>query len=139
MHNSSVSSSGRRYPLRETVLEAWKHLGLKEIPDGNNGAPQGVAELVENRRDGLRQLTSNVYPLKGAHVMTETTVSRIILSDNDRYSKVATGVELSDGRHININPGGEVLVCGGAHRSPQILMLSGIGDNSELQKHGIRQ
>ena len=139
MHTSSVSSSGRRYPLRETVLEAWKHLGLKEIPDANNGAPQGVAELVDNRHDGLRQLTNNAYPLKGAHVMTETMVSRIILSDNDRYSKVATGVELSDGRHINIKPGGEVLICGGAYRSPQILMLSGIGDNSELQKHRIRQ
>ncbi|KAG7006551.1 hypothetical protein G7Y79_00014g037260 [Physcia stellaris] len=41
----TVSSSGRRYALRDTVLKAWKHIGLKEIPDANNGAPQGVAEV----------------------------------------------------------------------------------------------
>ena len=133
MYTASVSSSGRRYPLRDTVLKAWKHIGLKEIADANNGAPQGVAELVENRRDGLRQLTSVAYVLNGAQVMTDTMVRRIILKD----SKVATGVELADGRHLNVKPGGEVLVCGGAYRSPQLLMLSGLGDSSVLQKHGI--
>lgn len=138
MHTSSVTSSGRHYPLRENVLNAWKHIGLEEIPDANNGAPQGVAELVENRRDGLRQLTSVVYPLKGAHVMTETFVARIILSDS-KLGKVATGVELAGGRQLSVKAGGEVLLCGGAYRSPQVLMLSGIGEKSTLARHGIPQ
>lgn len=139
MHTSSVSSSGRRYPLRETVLEAWKRLGLQEIPDANNGAPQGVAELVENRRDGLRQLASDVYPLKGAEIMTETMVSRVLMNDNDESGKAASGVELADGRQLHLKVGGEVLLCGGAYRSPQVLMLSGIGDSSILQQHEIPQ
>lgn len=138
MHTSSVTSSGRHYPLRETILNAWKHVGLKEIPDGNTGAPQGVAELVENRLDGLRQLTSAAYPLKGAHIMTETLVARILLSES-KLGKVATGVELVDGRKMSVKAGGEVLVCAGAYRSPQVLMLSGIGEKSILTQHGIEQ
>lgn len=74
MYTSSVTTSGRKYPLREVILQAWKRLGLNEVEDANNGLPQGVAEMVENRRDGLRQLTSQVYPLKAVHIMTETMV-----------------------------------------------------------------
>ncbi|KAI4170017.1 MAG: hypothetical protein LQ343_005266 [Gyalolechia ehrenbergii] len=138
MHTSSVSTSGRHYPLRDTVLRAWKRLGLDEVPDANNGSPQGIAELVENRRNGLRQLTSVAYPLKGVQVMTETLVHRIILTDG-KQGKVATGVELVDGRQLFVATGGEVLLSGGAYRSPQVLMLSGIGDKDELEKHGITQ
>ncbi|KAL8833600.1 MAG: hypothetical protein Q9170_004183 [Blastenia crenularia] len=138
MHTSSVTTSGRRYPLCETIRDAWKEIGLKEIPDANNGAPQGVAELVENRRDGLRQLTSVAYSLNGVHIITEKLVSRIVLSDGN-LGKVATGVELIGGRQLNVKAGGEVLLCGGAYRSPQVLMLSGIGDKTVLSQHGIPQ
>ena len=138
MHTSSVKTSGRRYPLREKILQAWKRLGLKEINDANNGFPQGVAELVENRRDGLRQLTSQVYPLKGADIMLETMVKRILLSDGP-HGKVAIGVELADGRPLYLKPGGEVLLCAGSYRSPQVLMLSGIGPKDELARHNISQ
>ena len=138
MYTSSVTTSGRKYPLREDILQAWKGLGLKQVEDANNGSPEGVAELVENRRDGLRQLTSQVYPLKGVQVMTETMVKRIILTDGP-HDKVATGVELTDARQLHVKTGGEVLVCAGAYRSPQILMLSGIGPKDELAKHDIPQ
>jgi len=70
--------------------------------------------------------------------MTETMVHRIILRD-DKKGKIAAGVELANGRQISVKTGGEVLLCGGAYRSPQALMLSGIGDPVELRKHGIRQ
>ena len=138
MYTSSVTTSGRKYPLREVVLQAWKGLGLKQVEDANNGFPQGIAELVENRRDGLRQLTSQVYPLKGVQVMTETMVKRVILNDGP-HSKVATGVELADARQLHVKTGGEVLLCAGAYRSPQILQLSGIGPKDELAKHNIPQ
>ena len=136
MHTCSVTTSGRKYPLRENVLQAWKRLGLEEIEDANNGFPQGVAELVENRRDGLRQLTSDVYSLKGAHILTETMVKRVILADGPQ-GKVAIGVELADGRQLLVETGGEVFLCGGSYRSPQLLMLSGIGAKDELAKHNI--
>ena len=101
MYTSSVTTSGRHYPLRQTILNAWKGLGLKQIEDANNGFSQGIAELVENRRNGLRQLTSEVYPLEGAHILPETTVNRILLSDSPQ-GKIATSVELADMRQLHI-------------------------------------
>ena len=138
MHTASVTTSGRDYPLRNDILKAWKRLGLKEVEDANNGFPQGIAELVENRRDGLRQLTSQVYPLKGVHILTETMVKRIILTDGPQ-GKVAVGIELADARQLYVKPGGEVLLCGGSYRSPQVLMLSGIGPKDEIARHNIPQ
>ena len=70
--------------------------------------------------------------------MTETMVKRIILT-NGPHGKVATGVELADARQLHVKTGGEVLLCAGAYRSPQILMLSGIGPKDELAKHNIPQ
>lgn len=113
-------------------------MGLEEIDDANNGFPQGIAELVENRRDGLRQLTSQVYPLKGADILTENMVKRVILNDGS-HGKVATGVELADARQLHVKTGGEVLLCAGSYRSPQVLLLSGIGPKEELAKHRIPQ
>ena len=136
MHTTSVSASGRKYPLRETVRKAWLNLGLEEVQDANKGAPLGVTELVENRRDGLRQLTSVAYPLKGVHVMTETLVDRVLLRDGS-HGKIAYGVELVDKRQFHLRPEGEIILSAGAYRSPQVLMLSGVGDSHELAQHGI--
>ncbi|MCJ1314524.1 hypothetical protein MMC25_008206 [Agyrium rufum] len=136
MYTSSVTSSGRKYPGRQQTLEMWKGIGLKHIEDANDGNPQGVAELVENRHNGLRQLTNVVYPLKGVRVMTETFVRKVILTEQSG-KKVATGVELTDGKTVHVKDGGEVILSGGAYRSPQLLLLSGIGDAKELQTHDI--
>ncbi|KAI9695825.1 MAG: hypothetical protein M1820_008380 [Bogoriella megaspora] len=138
MYTSSASSSGRKYPLRKSIQDAWSQIGLKQVPDANNGSPTGFAELVENRRDGLRQLTSVVYPLNGVHVMTDTVVARVLISEGDN-TKSAVGVELADGHQLRIKPSGEVIVSSGAYRSPQVLLLSGIGNSSDLEKHGIEQ
>ena len=123
MYTSSITASGRRYPLRETVLGAWKRLGLQEAPNANSGAPQAVAELVGDRWDGLRQLTSDVYPLKEADVMTETLLNLVILNDNDKSGKIASGVELADGRQLHIKVGSEVPVCSGAASAVCVLLL----------------
>ena len=132
MHTSTAKSSGRLYPLRETAFKLWTELGFKGNKDANSGSPQGIAELVDNRRDGLRQLTSDAYPLDGVDVMTETIVSRVLIENGQ-----AVGVELEDGRTIMLAENGKVLVAAGAYRTPQVLILSGIGDENELRSLGI--
>lgn len=77
-----------------------------------------------------------MYPLEGATFLTNTVVSRIILSDTD-HGKTAVGIELADKSQRKVKAGGEVIVCAGVFGSPQILMLSGIGDKSQLQEHNI--
>ncbi|KAI4090566.1 MAG: hypothetical protein L6R37_007863 [Teloschistes peruensis] len=70
--------------------------------------------------------------------MTETYVARITLGDKN-FGKVFPGVRLTDGRRLSIKESGEVLLCGSAYRSPQVLMLSGIGGKNILAKHEITQ
>jgi choline dehydrogenase-like flavoprotein len=130
---ASVTSSGRKYPLRDLVRAAWEDLGIKEVDDINAGSPLGMADVVESRIKGQRVVASTAYSLEGVTVMTSTIARRVIISS----SKVATGVELADGRIFTAKR--EVILSAGSIRTPQLLMLSGIGAAEELKKHGIEQ
>lgn len=136
IHAVSVgaSSEKRRYPLRESVRSAWEKVGVKYTTDANAGNPLGMTELVENWRDGKRQLACEAYDLSGVHVVTDTLVQKVVIEDQGG-EKTATGVQLADGRVIKA--GKEVIVSAGAYRTPQVLMLSGIGPTAELGKVGI--
>jgi choline dehydrogenase-like flavoprotein len=136
MQTNTHTSACRKYPLRVLVKQAWEEIGVREIADINAGSPLGMGELVDNRRDGLRQPASSVYPLSGVQVLTETLVQRIVIEERVGR-KVATGVELADGRMLVAKK--EVILSAGAYRTPQVLMLSGIGENEELSQHGIKQ
>jgi choline dehydrogenase-like flavoprotein len=129
---ASVRSSGREFPLKNKVLKLRSHLGLQQIPDANSGKPQGIANLVENWKNGKRQIASVAYPLEGVKVLTNALVRRVIIED-----RVAIGVELANGEKHMIRLGGQVVVSAGAYRSPQVLQLSGIGDPAQLLQHGI--
>lgn len=136
---TSVSTTGRQFPLRNAVLKAWEELGIQYNPDGNSGNPLGVAELHESRANGLRQVASSCYSLQGVTVLTSSMVTRILLTeiDGDPSSPVrAVGVELEDGTEYKATK--EVVLSAGAYRSPQVLMLSGIGCKDQLSSHGIR-
>jgi len=136
MITCSVTSSGRDYPLRDMVKAAWEAVGLQQIPDSNSGSPQGFADLNENRKNGKRQLACDAYSLDGVKIMTETLVKRVIVEEIDGR-KIATGVELASGEVLRANK--EIVISAGAYRTPQVLMLSGIGSATELKKHGIAQ
>ncbi|KAF2462573.1 choline dehydrogenase [Lindgomyces ingoldianus] len=127
---ASISSDPRRkYPLRNTVENAWKELGVQRT-DGEIGSMTGLAELKENSRDGLRQPSYAAYPLKSVTVFTDVTVRRVTF-----IGKKATGVELGDSRIVKASK--EVIICAGAYRTPQILMLSGIGAPEIISTHSI--
>ena len=92
------------------------------------------------QREGRRWSSAQAF-LRGAEertnldVITDARVTRIVTSN-----KRAIGVSIKqrgEYRQLNLNGGGEVLLSGGAVHSPQILMLSGIGDREKLKEHGI--
>lgn len=132
--NISASSSNRVYPLKETLRSAWEKVGVRQIEDCNNGSPLGFTEMTENWRDGKRQLARDAYDLSGVQILLNTLVESLIIDDKNG-KKTTTGVKLADGR--NILAAKEVIVSAGVFRSPQLLMLSGIGPEEELSKHGI--
>lgn len=133
----SVTSTGRRFPLRDSIAEAWSENGVNGLPfwDGNAGSPLGRAELTEDRRDGLRQLASSAYPLGGMTVLTSTLVESIVLTKRKGHM-TATGIKLANG---TVFSGEKIIASAGSYRTPQLLMLSGIGPAKVLKKVGIKQ
>ena len=125
------TTSRRVYPLGDSVQQAFIQDGFHHIPDSSAGA--GISPWVENWKDGSRQHSSKAFDLSNIRVITGVAVTHVVFNDK----KVATGVELSDGRHICAIQ--EIIVSCGAHKTPQVLMLSGIGPNDELKRHNIRQ
>ncbi|KAI1113072.1 putative GMC oxidoreductase [Nemania sp. NC0429] len=131
----SVTSTKREFPLREHTLKTWKDLGFHELPhlDGNSGNPLGIAELQEGRNSGRRVISAAVYPLDDVTVQTNTLVEKILMKkDGARNDQLkAIGARLADGTEVH---GHEIILAAGALRSPQILLLSGIGPSEDLAK-----
>jgi len=66
-------------------------------------------------------------------VLTAALVTRVTLE-----GKRATGVEIAyNGKRVRIGAGAEVVLSLGAIHTPKVLMQSGIGEASELQRLGI--
>ncbi len=98
----------------------------------------GFCETRVTQRRGARWSTADAY-LKPAlrrrnlTVLTEATATRILFAGNR-----AIGVEYDRGGARDVvTARREVILCGGAINSPQLLMLSGIGDRDQLAHHGI--
>lgn len=135
LHIESPMSTGRLYPLADQVEQSWASLGFKALPeyDMNAGENIGLGELTENRHNGARQLASLAYPLDGVTLLTNVLVESVLTDETAGLR--ATGVRLADGAEYH---GKDVILCAGAYRTPQLLMLSGLGPRDVLSKHGIR-
>lgn len=99
---------------------------------------EGFRETRVTQRRGARWSTADAY-LKPAlrrrnlSLLTEATATRILFAGNR-----AVGVEYDRGGVRDVATARrEVILCGGAINSPQLLMLSGVGDRDQLASHGI--
>lgn len=128
-----TTATERKYPLQQLLHKAFvKGTALPDITDANGGNPIGIAPYTENWYQGKRQPAGKAYGLNGVDVITGSRIRRVILEDG-----VTKGAEFEDGRKILAQR--EVIVSCGALRTPQLLMLSGIGSAEELSEHGIEQ
>jgi choline dehydrogenase len=120
------------------------------IPRGDyngrdRGGPDGVVSLFQTTtKNGKRSSTYHAF-LEGATeqrpnltIITGAHVTRILL-DGPPGHKVATGVayRVAGGESRTALAAKEVVLCGGAIGSPQLLLLSGIGPRKELAAVGI--
>jgi len=126
-------------PLYDALIEAGKQSGQGVSDDLNGYKPEGIARLDSTTKNGLRSsaATAHLRPaLKRSNVelKTKALVQRILV-DNDR----ATGVEFKhNGEVQQLRATQSVIVSCGAIKSPQLLMLSGIGDTDYLHSLGIK-
>jgi choline dehydrogenase-like flavoprotein len=133
-----VSHIPKPNPMIPAFLEAMHSLGFKRCEDFNGPEPEGYGPRQGTIRDGRRDSTAVAYlrPARtrgNLEVLTDSLVTRAMVE-----SGRATGVEVQrEGRIQLLNARREVVICAGAVQSPQVLMLSGIGDGEALRALGI--
>jgi choline dehydrogenase len=125
-------------PLFEAFFDAVRQAGYPLTDDVNGFRQEGFAQFDRNVHDGRRLSAARAYlhPVidrPNLTVRTRAEVQRITF-DGTR----ATGVDYRPwrgaGRHVTA---GEVVLCGGAFNSPQLLQVSGIGDADLLRAVGV--
>src|SRR5258707_2461121 len=117
-------------------------MNIFNVPQNQNGLMMegdGGASIMDLRvRDGMRQSVFRSYAFPymdrpNLTVLCHALVTRLVTS-----GKRASGVEIvHDGKGQRIAAGAEVVLSLGAIHTPKVLMLSGIDDQTELQRLGI--
>ncbi|MEP3676876.1 GMC family oxidoreductase N-terminal domain-containing protein [Sulfitobacter sp.] len=138
-----VSHQKSPRPISRAFVEAAKQLQHREVVDFNTGDNEGVGlyqvtQFHDADRNGERcsvaagylhpvMSRANLTVITGAHA------TRLALE-----GKQATGVHYrADKRDQYVGANHEVILCGGAFNSPQLLQLSGIGRPQDITRHGI--
>jgi choline dehydrogenase len=133
-----ISDLQAPHPVAEAFLKSAQAAGHPYNPDINGPQIEGFGYVQATQAKGWRCSAAKAFvdPVRDRPNLAVSTRStaRSIRIENGR----AVGLEAEiDGRIRAIPVAGEIVVSCGAIASPQLLMLSGIGDPAELQRHGI--
>jgi len=125
------------HPLTDAFLAAAQAAGFPRTPDFNGADQEGVGLGQFNQRRGLRMSSADAF-LKPAlrrrnlRLVTGALVHRVTLEGHR-----ARGVVYARGGTLHSVRAARVVLCGGAINTPQLLILSGIGDAHALRALGI--
>jgi choline dehydrogenase-like flavoprotein len=118
--------------------QAGGQAGYRLNNDFNGAEQEGVGLYQVTHKNGERFSAAKAYltPVRSRanlQILTGAHTTRLLME-----GRRAVGVEYRQGGALReLKARREVLLCAGALQSPQILMLSGIGDAAHLQQHGI--
>ena len=125
-------------PLGEAILAAGNAAGHPSTPDYNGAQQEGFARSQLTVSGGRRCSVAKGY-LRPAqtrdnlHTEVRAHTAKVIVEHGR-----ATGVIYrQNGKLVIVHANREVILCGGSINSPQLLMLSGIGDPDELRRNSI--
>ncbi|MCB1421338.1 MAG: GMC family oxidoreductase N-terminal domain-containing protein [Nitratireductor sp.] len=138
-----VSEQRSPHPINEAFFEAAESCQFRRNADFNGPDQEGVGyyqatQFHEKGREGERCSAAAAYlhsvmNRPNLEVMTGTMATKVVME-----GKRATGVEYRRGSKTGtVKARREVILSGGAFNSPQLLMLSGIGDGDALRQKGI--
>ncbi|HTJ64649.1 MAG TPA: choline dehydrogenase [Alphaproteobacteria bacterium] len=133
----SVSRSKVRNPIARAWIAAAVEAGYPYNDDINGAVREGFGPTDVTVMKGRRMSTATTY-LRAARGRPNLTVitgatGRRILFDGTR----AIGIEYARGGKLEKVQGGEIILSGGVFNSPQLLMLSGVGDGDHLRSVGL--
>ena len=112
--------------------------GLAANPDYNGAEQEGAFLYQVTQRGGERCSAAKAFltphlSRPNLKVVTQAVAARVLLD-----GRRATGIAYHHGGQLRqVRARCETVLCGGAFGSPQLLLLSGIGPQAELQRHGI--
>jgi len=131
----NISSVPQVSPIADVFIQACAQWGLPVNDDFNGATQEGVGWYQVTQKNGERHSTVDAY-LKPAlsrpnlAVETQAHVTRLLFSGTR-----AVGVEyVQQGQTKQAYADQEVILCGGAINSPQILLCSGVGPANQLRR-----
>ncbi|MEU9826058.1 GMC family oxidoreductase [Micromonospora chersina] len=134
----AVSDGRSNNPMSAAFVEAAEQAGFARTDDFNGAEQEGFGFFQLTQRDGRRCSTSTAFlhpALNRPNLTVETNLQvHRVLMENGRAVGV-TGHRLDE--TLTIRAEREVILCGGAYNSPQLLQLSGIGPAALLGAFGI--
>ena len=138
-----VSNQKSPRPITRAFVEAGQALQIREVADFNSGDNEGIGEYQVTQfhakdRNGERCSAAAAYlhpvmDCPNLTILTKAHASRVLFE-----GKRATGVAYRrGGQEKQVTAKREVILCGGAFNSPQLLQLSGVGRAEDIEPHGI--
>lgn len=139
-----VSNQKSPRPITQSFVQACADVGIPRNDDYNGPQQYGafvyqVTQFHDPKRSGERCSAAAAYlhPVmarENLSVLTGARAQHIVFE-----GKKAVGIDYLQGKKVQrVYARREVLLCGGAFHSPQLLMLSGIGPKDELARHQIK-
>ena len=127
-----------RHELCDAFIASARSLGIPANDDFNGERQEGTGYYQATVRNGRRSSTAVEY-LRPAEKRPNLTVETGALAERILFSdRKAFAVEyLKNEKKLKATANREILLCGGAFNSPQLLQLSGVGPGTLLQEHGI--
>jgi len=125
-------------PLFGAFFEAAQQAGYPLTDDVNGYRQEGFARFDRNIYRGRRWSASRAYldPVKARknlRIETYAFATKVTFEGNR-----AVGVDYTRGGRLRRSVrAGEVVLCGGAINTPQLLQLSGVGDKGLLEQQGV--
>jgi len=133
-----VSNGRSTNPLFKSFIQAGADAGHLQTADFNGAQQEGFGPYQLTIHEGKRWSAAKAYlhPIldrKNLTIESNAQVARILFE-----GRRAVGVEYVQKKQTQkANATREVILCGGAVNTPQVLMLSGVGDGETLTRFGI--
>lgn len=136
-----ISHLGHTSPMTRTYVKTLQGMGIPYNPDFNGAYQFGVGFMQHTIDWTTRKRSSAVdaflAPVMNDPLLTIETGATVTVLDMD--GDRVTGVRyMQNGTQKRAEAGNEVILAAGAYQTPKLMMLSGIGPEDELKRHGLK-